>query len=39
MYVKSINEEVCEGHLAGFCVQVRVGVSLYIGLYETVDST
>ena len=35
MYVKNSNE----GHLAGFCVKMRAGVSLYVGFYGTVDVT
>ena len=39
MYVKGGNEEVCGGHLAVFCVWVNAGVSLHVGLYETIDVT
>ena len=39
MYVKISNEEGCDGHLAGLHVQVRVDVSLYVGLYETMQVT
>ena len=38
-YVKNSNDEVCDGHLAGFCVQVHAGIYLCVGLFETVDVT
>ena len=39
MLIKDVCKNSNEGHLAGFCVRVRVGVSLYVGLYGTIDVT
>ena len=36
---KNRNEEVCDGYLEGFFVQVHADVYLYVGLYDTVDVT
>ena len=34
---RSSIEGVCDGNFAGFCVRVCVDLSLYVGLYETID--
>ena len=37
--IKDVCKNSNEGNLAGCCVRVRVGVSLYVGLYGIVDVT